>query len=58
MGHAWTGGERPDDPQSSDGAPVWEVVRAPDNSDDDSGDGDDDVSVHAAPMSHVVPCVG
>lgn len=31
---------------SSDGAPVWEVID------------DDDVMVHAAPMSHGVPCVG
>lgn len=35
-----------DHPQSSDGAPVWEVHS------------DDDVSVRAAPMSHSVPCVG
>jgi ribonuclease Z len=33
-------------------------VRASDDGDDNNGDGDDDVSVHAAPMSHGVPCVG
>jgi ribonuclease Z len=33
-------------PQCSDGAPVWEVVN------------DGEVTVHAAPMSHGVPCVG
>jgi ribonuclease Z len=35
-----------DHPQSTDGAPVWEVL-------DDGG-----VSVFAAPMSHGVPCLG
>eukprot|EP00581_Thalassiosira_minuscula_P017473 CAMPEP_0183711978 /NCGR_PEP_ID=MMETSP0737-20130205/7283_1 /TAXON_ID=385413 /ORGANISM="Thalassiosira miniscula, Strain CCMP1093" /LENGTH=831 /DNA_ID=CAMNT_0025940551 /DNA_START=47 /DNA_END=2542 /DNA_ORIENTATION=- len=35
-----------DHPQSSHGAPVWEVLD------------EDDVMVHAAPMSHGVPCVG
>ena len=33
-------------------------MRASDDGDDNNGDGDDDVSVHAAPMSHGVPCVG
>lgn len=37
---------RYDHPQCHDGAPVWEVEK------------DSDVSVHAAPMSHGVPCVG
>ncbi|KAL3770404.1 hypothetical protein ACHAW5_002321 [Stephanodiscus triporus] len=46
-----------DHPQSSDGAPVWEVVKASDD-EKDGDDGEDDVSVHAAPMSHGVPCVG
>lgn len=46
-----------DHPQSSDGAPVWDVVKS--SEDGDVGDdGDDDVSVYAAPMSHGVPCVG
>lgn len=35
-------------PQSSNGAPVWEL----------ENDDDDEVTVHAAPMSHGVPCVG
>ena len=46
-----------DHPQSNDGAPVWDVVTSSEDG-DDGGDGDDDVSVYAAPMSHGVPCVG
>jgi len=37
---------RYDHPKCADGAPVWEVEE------------EEDVSVHAAPMSHGVPCVG
>ncbi|KAL7524130.1 hypothetical protein ACHAXR_001365, partial [Thalassiosira sp. AJA248-18] len=35
-----------DHPQSTSGAPIWQVEK------------EDDVSVYAAPMSHGVPCVG
>jgi ribonuclease BN (tRNA processing enzyme) len=53
-----------DHPQSSDGAPVWEVEHEGGGDGDEkssSGDGDDvnsGVRVYAAPMSHGVPCVG
>ena len=53
-----------DHPQSFDGAPVWNVINndgssSNNNIDADEGNEDnDDVVVHAAPMSHGVPCVG
>jgi ribonuclease Z len=38
-------------PLSAHGAPVWEVESV-------GGDGNDDLRVFAAPMSHGIPCVG
>jgi ribonuclease BN (tRNA processing enzyme) len=49
-----------DHPESFDGAPVWNVINNDVDNDSYEGynDEDDDVVVHAAPMSHGVPCVG
>eukprot|EP00571_Detonula_confervacea_P002825 CAMPEP_0172328084 /NCGR_PEP_ID=MMETSP1058-20130122/60165_1 /TAXON_ID=83371 /ORGANISM="Detonula confervacea, Strain CCMP 353" /LENGTH=747 /DNA_ID=CAMNT_0013045181 /DNA_START=739 /DNA_END=2982 /DNA_ORIENTATION=- len=44
-------------PQSTDGAPIWQVEGNDDESNNES-DEDNEVSVYAAPMSHGVPCVG